>query len=123
MGYFGKCQTPTALWNLEEWTMRRLPSAIWKQWEGGKVRFAELRNRGVGDLPPREQELEKEAVRKLENWKFQNSLKNRFDIKQTRPRAGKAGSLQIPEFRRSWAFKKFKSPHKRGSVVKPCDTR
>lgn len=48
LGYFGKCQTPSVLQSLEEWTRRRLRSAIWKQWKMGKVRFAELRKRGVG---------------------------------------------------------------------------
>ena len=33
---------------LEEWIRRRLRSAIWKQWKRGPVRFAELRQRGVG---------------------------------------------------------------------------
>jgi len=47
IGYFGKCQTPSVLQSLEEWTRRRLRSAIWKQWQRGKVRFAELRKRGV----------------------------------------------------------------------------
>jgi RNA-directed DNA polymerase len=47
VGYFGKCQTPTVLQNLEEWTRRRLRSAIWKQWKRGTVRYRELRKRGV----------------------------------------------------------------------------
>jgi RNA-directed DNA polymerase len=47
IGYFGKCQTPSVLQGLEEWTRRRLRSAIWKQWTRGTVRFAELRKRGV----------------------------------------------------------------------------
>lgn len=48
IGYFGKCQTPSVLTSLEEWVRRRLRSAIWKQWKRGSVRFAELRQRGVG---------------------------------------------------------------------------
>jgi RNA-directed DNA polymerase len=48
IGYFGRCQTPTVLQSLEEWTRRRLRSVIWKQWKRGRVRFAELRKRGVG---------------------------------------------------------------------------
>ena len=47
IGYFGKCETPSVLQNLEEWTRRRLRSAIWKQWKRGKVRFAELSKRDV----------------------------------------------------------------------------
>jgi RNA-directed DNA polymerase len=48
IGYFGKCETPSVLRSLEEWTRRRLRSVIWKQWKRGTVRFAELRKRGVG---------------------------------------------------------------------------
>ncbi len=48
LGYFGKCETPSVLQRLEEWTRRRLRSALWKQWRRGTVRFAELRKRGVG---------------------------------------------------------------------------
>src|SRR5260370_35623548 len=47
IGYFGKCQTPSVLQSVEEWTRRRLRSAIWKQWKRGKVRSAELRKRDV----------------------------------------------------------------------------
>ena len=47
IGYFGKCETPSTLQSLEEWTRRRLRSAIWKQWKRGRVRFAELRKRQV----------------------------------------------------------------------------
>jgi RNA-directed DNA polymerase len=48
IGYFGKCETPSVLQSLEAWSRRRLRSAIWKQWKRGRVRFAELRKRGVG---------------------------------------------------------------------------
>src|SRR5437867_3543195 len=48
IGYFGTCETPSVLKGPEEWVRRRLRSAIWKQWKRGKVRFAELRKRGVG---------------------------------------------------------------------------
>jgi RNA-directed DNA polymerase len=48
IGYFGKCQTPSVLEDLEGWFRRRLRSAIWKQWKRGTVRFVELRKRGVG---------------------------------------------------------------------------
>ena len=47
-GYYGHCQTPTVLHALEQWYRRRLRSAFWKQWKRGRVRFAELRRRGVG---------------------------------------------------------------------------
>lgn len=48
LGYFGRCDTPAVLRRLEEWTRRRLRSAIWKQWKRGTTRFGELRRRGVG---------------------------------------------------------------------------
>jgi RNA-directed DNA polymerase len=48
IGYFGQNQTPSVLEDLEKWVRRRLRSVIWKQWKRGKVRFAELRKRGVG---------------------------------------------------------------------------
>jgi RNA-directed DNA polymerase len=48
VNYFGRCQTPSVLAELEQWTRRRLRSVIWKQWKRGPVRFAELRQRGIG---------------------------------------------------------------------------
>jgi RNA-directed DNA polymerase len=47
IGYFGKCETPAVLQSLEEWTRRRLRSAIWKQWKRGTTRCVELRKRDV----------------------------------------------------------------------------
>ncbi len=47
IGYFGKCETPGVLRGLEEWIRHRLRSVIWTQWKRGKVRYAELRTRGV----------------------------------------------------------------------------
>ncbi|NWG75349.1 MAG: group II intron reverse transcriptase/maturase [Rubrivivax sp.] len=47
-GYFGFCQTPTVLQDLDSWIRRRLRSAVWTQWKQGRTRFAELRRRGVG---------------------------------------------------------------------------
>ena len=46
-GYFGFCETPSVLENLDQWTRRRLRSVIWKQWKRGKVRFAKLCALGV----------------------------------------------------------------------------
>ena len=46
-GYYGYCQTPTILRNLEGWTKRRLRSFIWKRWKRGEVRVAELVKMGV----------------------------------------------------------------------------
>jgi RNA-directed DNA polymerase len=47
-GYFGFCQTPSVLRDLDSWIHRRLRCFQWKQWKRGKTRFAELRQRGVG---------------------------------------------------------------------------
>jgi RNA-directed DNA polymerase len=46
--YFGFCQTPSVLKEQDEWLRRRLRSLIWKRWKRGRVRFRELRARGVG---------------------------------------------------------------------------
>ena len=48
LGYLGRCQTPSVLRGLEGWSGRRLRSVIWKQWKRSRVRFGELRRRGVG---------------------------------------------------------------------------
>ncbi len=49
-GYFGFCQTPRVLANLEAWTRRRLRSYLWRQWGNGHNRFNELRRRGVSQF-------------------------------------------------------------------------
>jgi RNA-directed DNA polymerase len=46
--YFGFCETPSVLRDLDQWTRRRLRAIAWKQWKRGPTRFAELRRRGVG---------------------------------------------------------------------------
>jgi RNA-directed DNA polymerase len=46
-GYFGFCQTPRVLTNLEAWTRRRLRMYLWRQWGNGNNRFSELRRRNV----------------------------------------------------------------------------
>ena len=47
-GYFGFCETPSVLRELDQWIRRRLRAIVWKQWKHGPTRFAELRRRGVG---------------------------------------------------------------------------
>jgi hypothetical protein len=49
-GYFGFCQTPVVLSNLDAWIRRRLRIYLWRQWKNGKTRFRELRRRGVPQL-------------------------------------------------------------------------
>ena len=46
-GYFGFCQTPSVLQDLDSWIRRRLRSVAWTQWKHGKRRYAELRAREV----------------------------------------------------------------------------
>src|SRR5664279_1635744 len=50
-GYFGFCQTPRVLTNLEAWIRRRLRLYLWRQWRTRQTRFAELRRRGVAKFP------------------------------------------------------------------------
>ena len=47
-GYFGFCETPSILDDLDRWTRRRLRCVMWKQWKRGRVRFRELRQMGIG---------------------------------------------------------------------------
>lgn len=46
-GYFGFCQTPRVLTNLEAWIRRRLRLYLWWQWRNGHNRFTELRRLGI----------------------------------------------------------------------------
>ena len=46
-GYFGFCQTPSVLAELDSWVRRRLRCIFWIQWKTGRRRFAELHRRGV----------------------------------------------------------------------------
>jgi RNA-directed DNA polymerase len=47
-GYFGFCETPLTLRDLDAWVRRRLRAIAWAQWKYGPNRFAELRRLGVG---------------------------------------------------------------------------
>jgi RNA-directed DNA polymerase len=46
-GYFGFCETPSVLCELDQWIRRRLRSLVWKQWKRGRRRYAALVARGV----------------------------------------------------------------------------
>jgi RNA-directed DNA polymerase len=48
-GYFGHCQTPSVLADMDSWIRRRLRSLVLAHWPRGRRRFAELSRRGVGD--------------------------------------------------------------------------
>jgi RNA-directed DNA polymerase len=45
--YFGFCQTPIVVRNLDAWIRRRLRMYIWRQWKNGPTRYAQLRRLGV----------------------------------------------------------------------------
>ena len=45
--YFGFCQTPIVVRNLDAWIRRRLRMYIWRQWKNGPNRYAQLRRLGV----------------------------------------------------------------------------
>jgi RNA-directed DNA polymerase len=47
-GYFGFCETPSVLRDLDRWVRRRVRAIAWKQWKRGRTRFAELTRRGIG---------------------------------------------------------------------------
>ena len=47
-GYFGFCETPTTLRDLDTWIRRRLRSFLWKQWRRGRSRFKELKPKTAG---------------------------------------------------------------------------
>jgi RNA-directed DNA polymerase len=46
-GYYGYCQTPSVLGELDSWIRRRLRNVVWKQWKRGRRRYAALRLFGV----------------------------------------------------------------------------
>jgi len=47
-GYFGHCQTPSVLVELDSWIRRRLRCVVLVHWPRGRRRFVELIKRGVG---------------------------------------------------------------------------
>jgi RNA-directed DNA polymerase len=46
-GYFGFCQTPSTLRDLDQWVRRRLRALVWKQWKTVRNRIGELQRRGI----------------------------------------------------------------------------
>ena len=46
-GYFGFCETPSVLAELDSWVRRRLRCAYWIEWKTGRRRFDALFRRGV----------------------------------------------------------------------------
>lgn len=45
--YYGFCETPSVLRDLDAWIRRRLRCVVWKQWKRGRKRFAALRQQGI----------------------------------------------------------------------------
>jgi RNA-directed DNA polymerase len=50
LAYFGYCQQPSALRDLEGWVRRRLRCVVWKQWARPRNRYRQLTRRGVPGL-------------------------------------------------------------------------
>ena len=61
VGYFGFCETPWELRDLDGWIRRRLRAVAWKHWKRGPTRCRELMRRGI----PRD-----DAVNAA--WRFHN---------------------------------------------------
>jgi len=54
LNYFGFCETPKVLHNLEKWLRHKLRCLIWKRWKRGSTRYKRLRDLG---LSPRQAQL------------------------------------------------------------------
>ena len=54
LGYFGFCQTPTVLSELESWLHRRLRALMWRRWKRPLTRYRELRRRGLSEFQTRQ---------------------------------------------------------------------
>ncbi len=54
LNYFGFCETPSVLRDLESWVRRKLRCLIWKRWKGSSTRFARLRELGLSVLHAQE---------------------------------------------------------------------
>ena len=67
-GYFGLCETSSALRDLDSWIRRRLRCVIWKQWKVFRRRRRGLMTRGL------DQELASiTAVRSHGSWRLSKS--------------------------------------------------
>jgi len=47
-GYFGHCETPGVLGEVDKWIRRRIRAIVWRQWKRGRTRFKALRRLGIG---------------------------------------------------------------------------
>jgi RNA-directed DNA polymerase len=50
LNYYGFCETPTVLQELEQWMRRKLRCLIWKRWKRGTTRYKRLRALGLNSL-------------------------------------------------------------------------
>ena len=64
IGYYGFCQTPSVLRDLDSWIARRLRCVAWKHWRWPRRRFRELVRRGI---PPAW--AKSAAMRKPSPWR------------------------------------------------------
>ena len=48
-GYYGYCETPSVLRDLDSWVRRRLRCVVWKQWKVYRRRKRELIKLGISD--------------------------------------------------------------------------
>jgi RNA-directed DNA polymerase len=54
IGYFGYCETPTVLKDLEKWLRRKLRCLVWKRWKRSTTRFKRLQAMGLTITQARE---------------------------------------------------------------------
>lgn len=53
LNYFGFCETPSVLQELEQWLRRKLRCLIWKRWKRGITRYKRLRAMGLNHTQAR----------------------------------------------------------------------
>jgi RNA-directed DNA polymerase len=68
-GYFGFCQTPSVLNELQQWVQRRIRAVAWKHWKRGTRRFQQLRRLGLSV-----KEAAPTAKSQRGPWRIANSL-------------------------------------------------
>jgi RNA-directed DNA polymerase len=54
INYFGYCETPTVLRDLNSWLRRKLRCLVWKRWKRSSTRYKRLRQMGLNELQARE---------------------------------------------------------------------
>jgi RNA-directed DNA polymerase len=54
LNYFGFCETPSVLKELEQWLRRKLRCLIWKRWKRSTTRYRRLREMGLSHLHAKE---------------------------------------------------------------------